>query len=315
MRRIIVAAGMFSSLALLSTPAFPQSGAVTSQVEIVYVAPGMGPSGQISRFNPIYKWLTTRQPLEELKAFLSPLRLPRKLTVQVDECGADRRPYLPGGPVTICYEFIKKLEDTADQNSKDDAELRATVVTAMFVDVTLHELAYAIFDILHVPVWGRMEDAADRLSAFILLQFGEDVTRTTINGLATFLGWPRKTWSGELFASEESPAPQRFYDYLCIAYGGDPVTFYGAVAPDRDGGPLLPWSRAGVSIIRDADALDPKTHEPIRRLVESHSCQREYEQVRNAFNLRIMPYVDPDLLLKVKAAQWFRAGELGKPGK
>jgi hypothetical protein len=41
-------------------------------------------------------------------------------------------------------------------------------------------------------------------------------------------------------------------------------------------------------------------------------CGREYEQVRNAFNLRIMPYIDPDLLLQVKAAPWFLPGELGK---
>ena len=315
MRRIAFAAGMFAALVLSNTAAFPQAGATTSQVEVVYIAPGTGILASSSKFGPIYTWLTTRRPLDELKAFLSPLRLPRKLTVQVDTCGADRRPYQPGGPVTICYELIKKIQDTADENSKDNPEFRTTVVTAMFVDITLHELAYAIFDVLHVPVWGRMEDAADRLSAFLLLQLGEDVSRPTIKGLAAFLGWPRQTWSGELFASEELPAPQRFYDYLCMAYGGDPVTFDSLVAPGRDGDTLLPWSRAGLSIIHDADAKDPRTNQPLARVIESHSCKREYEQVRNAFNLRIMPYIDPDLLLKVKASQWFRAGELGKAGK
>ena len=33
-------------------------------------------------------------------------------------------------------------------------------------------------------------------------------------------------------------------------------------------------------------------------------CQKEFEQVRMAFNLRIMPHVDPDILVKVRAIQW-----------
>ena len=32
--------------------------------------------------------------------------------------------------------------------------------------------------------------------------------------------------------------------------------------------------------------------------------QGEFEQVRMAFNLRIMPHVDPDILVKVRAIQW-----------
>ena len=32
----------------------------------------------------------------------------------------------------------------------------------------------------NIPVFGREEDAADQLSAFLMLQFGKDVARTTI---------------------------------------------------------------------------------------------------------------------------------------
>jgi hypothetical protein len=38
-------------------------------------------------------------------------------------------------------------------------------------------------------------------------------------------------------------------------------------------------------------------------------CSGEYEQVRHAFDLRIMPYVDPDQAIKVRAAQWLSADE------
>ena len=33
-------------------------------------------------------------------------------------------------------------------------------------------------------------------------------------------------------------------------------------------------------------------------------CAGEFEQVRKAFNLRIMPYVDPELLIAIRARPW-----------
>jgi hypothetical protein len=42
---------------------------------------------------------------ETAQQFLSPLRLPRKLKVQVEQCGAPTRAYKPGQPATVCYEL------------------------------------------------------------------------------------------------------------------------------------------------------------------------------------------------------------------
>ena len=57
-------------------------------------------------------------------------------------------------------------------------------VVGPFVDVLLHELSHAIFDMLKIPLFGKEEDAADQLAAFILLQFGNEVARRTITGAA-----------------------------------------------------------------------------------------------------------------------------------
>ena len=88
-----------------------------------------------------------------------------------------------------------------------------------------HETAYALFDLFDVPIWGRIDDAADRLTAFVMMQFGEDNARTTILGSALFFNWSARTWTGKDFASTEAPEAQRFYNFLCIAYGGDPIAF------------------------------------------------------------------------------------------
>jgi len=134
--------------------------------------------------------------------------------------------------------------------------------------------ARAIFDILEVPVWGREKDAADRLAALIMTQFGEDVSRTTIVGTASLFMWSDKAWTGSDFSDTGSPDYQRFYNYVCIAFAAAPLQFGDLV----DKG-ILPKRRAA-------------------------RCQDEYEQVRKAFDLRIMPYVDANLLIKARATPW-----------
>jgi Putative metallopeptidase len=240
-------------------------------IEIVYKEP------RTAAFKPIAERVKQRRVLEQLRVFLAPLRLPRKLTVNVDECGASMREYQPQGPVIICYEVIDQIEKVA---AKADPVVRDRVLIGAFVQAAFHETAHAVFDILQVPVWGRANDAADRLAAFIMVHFGEDVAMQTILGTATFFRLSGRTWTGSEFAEVNSPEAQRFFNYLCIALGGAPRTFDFLVNPKDNEEQLLPDRRA-------------------------ERCKAEFEQVRMAFNLRIMPYVDPDILVKVRAIQWF----------
>jgi Putative metallopeptidase len=262
------------------------------QIQVEYLQPkynsAVTDKNQYNEFTTIYAWLRVRRPLEEIQKFLAPLRLPRPIKIEVDTCGAERRTYVSGGPVTICYELIAKIEKTAAAITGDD-RLKQIVIVGTFTQAVLHELAYGVFDVLQVPVWGREDDAADRLAAFVLLQFSDDVAHTAMVGSAEFFLLSRKTWTGSAFAGAGSPEAQRFYNFLCVAYGGDPLDFGGWTEAPEGKDPLLPKFRT-----------------------DHNGCAYEYEQVRNAFNLRIMPYVDPDLLLQVKAGQWFLPGELSK---
>src|SRR5262249_24886406 len=251
-----------------------QGALQNSQIEIVYGQPS-NPS-----YRPMYDRLKRLQVLEELRQFLVPLRLPRKLTVQVDQCGAPTRPYRPGGPATICYELVEQIERVA---AKTDEDKREMVLVGTFVQAMFHEVALAVLDVLQVPIWGRREDAADRLAGFIMLQFGEDVARQTVIGTGLFLETAGKNWTGKEFANATSPEAQRYFNFLCMAYGGPPKTFEFLVKPDDKQQTILPQDRAD-------------------------RCKDEYAQVRKAFNLRIMPYVDPDLLVKVKSVRWANVG-------
>jgi Putative metallopeptidase len=247
--------------------------AQSSQIEVAYVQPGN------RNFQPIYDRVKNRKVLEELQQFLAPLRLPRKLTVKIDQCGALSRPYRPQEPVTICYELIDQIEKVA---AKGDPKMRQTMIAGAFIQVVVYQVAHAMFDILQVPVWGRAGDAADRLAALVMLQFGEDLALRTIRGSTAFFLASKKTWTGSAFADADSPEEQRYYNYLCIAYGGSPISFDFLVSGNE---PVLPLPRA-------------------RR------CYWEYQQVRMAFNLRIMPFVDPDLLVKIRSADWLLPGDV-----
>jgi hypothetical protein len=232
-----------------------------------------------SRFLSIYDRLRQRHVLEELRDFLTPLRLPRELKVVTEQCDAQTRPYMSGGPVTICYELIERIGRFAREISPNDTEAQNRAITGAFIQATLHETAHAIFDILEIPIWGRAPDAADRLAALIMVEFGEDVARIGINATIELFKWSAnagKPWTGSDFASTASPDAQRYFNYLCIAAAADPLPLDQGGSIDKK---LLPSDRA-----RD--------------------CDDEYQQIRKAFNLRIMPYVDAEALTKVKATPW-----------
>lgn len=253
--------------------------ATTGQIKISYDVPAD------ARLLPHYNELKRRHVLERLQGFVLPLRLPKPLLVRTAECGAETMPYKAGGPVTICYELVQHIATVAAKSTNDPRE-RAQILNGTFVEAVLHQLAYAVFDELQVPIWGREGDAADHVAALIMTEFGDKVALTTILGTAKFFEYSGRTWTGADFASVESPEAQRFYNYLCIAYGGDPITF--SFLKPRPGPSSLP------------------------RLTEHRAqrCGGEYLQVRHAFNQRIMPYVDPDLMVKVRASQWLQPDEM-----
>jgi putative metallopeptidase DUF4344 len=256
-----------------AAPAAPTADWGNSQVEVAYNEP------QDPQFRPIRDRLMRRQVLEQLRVFLSPLRLPRKLLVQIDQCNAERRPYQSGGPVTICYEYIAKVDRTAPRNQPADGLPREMMIAGAFVQAVLHEVAIATFDILEIPVWGREADAADKLAGFIMVQFGKDVALKVMIGAAWFFDASERQWNESDFASEQSPEAQRFFNYLCIAYGADPASF---------------------KFLIDQNLL------PVRR---AQRCTNEFYALRFAFAKEILPHVDVSLLKRVQSASWLMLDE------
>jgi hypothetical protein len=253
-------------------------GLPNPQIAVAYVVPND------PKFRPIYEKLKKRQVLEELQAFLAPLRLPRKLTIKTDTCGNAAAHYQPGGPVVICYEYVANLEQAApdvklkiggQDFTKDDA------LIGSFVHVALSETARAAFDILEIPVWGREEHAADRVAGFLMFQFGEKAAYRTLVGTSWFMSQTAVLSTGlptgdfAYTRGVDGETLQRFYNLVCIALGGDGVKFAFLKKS-------LPEGRA-------------------------NNCRGEFLQLARSFNDTFMPYVDRDLMKKAQATDWLAA--------
>jgi hypothetical protein len=301
MTRAFVASALASGLVWMALPtssasAQAGSGLENSQVDIAYVEP----SNPV--FQPIHERLKQRRVLEELRQFLAPLRLPRKILVKSEQCDRESRPYEPGGPVTICYEYVHQLEKFASRIPAGERTPRGVrredAVVGGFVQIVLHEMSLVVFDMIGVPVWGRERDAADKLAGFLMLQFGTDTARKLLNGAAYFFEASDRTWTGSDFSDERGTEAQRFYNYLCIAYGGDQQAFKDFVAPT--GQQVSRPKGGGASAPPRTDLL------PERRIPW---CRSEYFTVQYSFETTIMPYVDRDLLQQVLAREWLQSDD------
>jgi hypothetical protein len=253
-----------------------------------------------------------RRVLQEYAEFLSPLRLPYTLSMIASDCDGkawDSPYYDPDQHlINMCYSFIAAAEKSAEQL----AQLQSTrqlwtpvskeqLMAGLFASVLLHETGHAVFDLLNVPVFGREEDAADFMAAFIALQFGRDTARTVIKGFAYYWAYDAEQGADPnvekpanpskdpeircqqdpfcAYSDEHGTASQRMYNTLCMAYGGDPVGFKDFV----DIG-WLPKERA-------------------------EGCAGEYQRLKFAFEKAILPFIDQEQMKNIRAKTWFMPTE------
>ena len=217
--------------------------------------------------------------LERFAVFLSPLRLPGTLRLVAKQCDQENAYYnSEETSLNFCYEYLLAFEASAPKETTPQGISREDAIIGSIISTMLHETGHALFSIYRVPILGREEDAADQIAGFVMLQFGTDVARITIKGAAW--KWASRDWADPAYHDVHSTPQQRFYNYLCMGYGGNPQAFQQFV----DLGWLPKWRVPG--------------------------CAREYRQASLAFEKTILPYLDPELAKKVLTLTWIQAGEI-----
>lgn len=229
----------------------------------------------------IHDRLARRNVLERISKFLSPFRLPRDVVILVQSCDGDVNAYYENATIVICYEYLAYIDSHAPIGRDEDGLSRRDAIIGPTVDLFLHEMGHAVFDLLKIPVLGREEDAADLFAAYIQLQADREDALALISGVA-FLGRleTREAMAATVelkhFAKEHGLPGQRLFNVLCVAYGFDPKLFADVITR---------WN------------LPPERAE---------SCALEYAQIDHAFKTLIAPHLDLALLEEVRAKKWLR---------
>jgi len=243
----------------------------TNRVSVSYVVP-KNPAHQ-----PIYERMKERRALERLKEFLSPFRLPSTLKVKLAGCDGEADAFYEDDEITICYEYINELWTNMPAETTADGMAPMDAIIGPLYDTSLHEFGHALFDMLDVPQFGREEDAADQVSAYIILQLGKTEARRLIMGTAyAYMAEARRAAPPSLkeFAGEHGTPAQRAFNLLCMAYGADPKLFGDFVTKG-----YLPKKRADV-------------------------CEDEYQQVAYAFETLIGRHIDRTLAKRILDRSW-----------
>jgi hypothetical protein len=134
-----------------------------NRVSIRYVPP-KNPAHQ-----EIYTDLKQRGALEKLQKLLSPFRLPKTLQISLAECDGEADAFYEDAAITICYEYINELVENMPRETTPSGIRPIDTVIGPLFEVSLHEFAHALFDMLELRVFGRKEDTADQVAAYTLL--------------------------------------------------------------------------------------------------------------------------------------------------
>jgi Putative metallopeptidase len=226
----------------------------------------------------IYELLKERKALEKLQEIFSPFQLPIDVTLKTVGCDGVVNAWYQRPTLTICYEYLADIEKTMPTEATPAGITPADAVIGQFFYVVGHEMGHGMFDLLDVPLFGRPEDAADQFAAFMMLKLGKDQARRLIGGAAfTYKEYVDKTKvvvPQTAFADVHGAPMQRFYNLLCMGYGGDREAFADLVQKG-----YLPEQRA-------------------------KGCRTEYGEVNFAFQQLIVPHLDKQLAKQVLDKTW-----------
>jgi hypothetical protein len=265
--KMLVSVVALLGLTIHSAPAVAQTepSPRTDQVRVVYLEP------KEAKHLPIRDALQQRGTMELVRSLMSSFRLPRELTLEVKGCDGRVDAYYGDDTATLCYEYVELIHQHSPKVGTPEGVARADAIVGAIIDTVMHEVGHAIFDMLDIPVLGREEDAADFFSAYMLLQFPPDDAHRLIQGVVFMLASEAKAELEEplrlkAFSKEHGLPAQRYFNWLCIAYGAKPETFGNLVSRG-----WLPKERAD-------------------------DCDDEYDMLQRAFRKLILPHVDETML-------------------
>jgi hypothetical protein len=254
----------------------------TRQIVIAYETPK----------NPAHEHLRSllvqARVLEQVQEILSAFRLPQPLPISIEGCDgdSDARYLYDEERIKICYEYIEEIWKDVPAQTTARGVSPIDAIVGPLADAFFHEFGHALITLHKIPVLGREENAADTMSAMLMLALAKGEARRLIMGAAYWYTDDLETtltFKPTEFSGVHGTPHQRFFNLICLAYGAHEEMFSDVV----DKG-YLPEERA-------------------------EDCKSEFQQAAHAFNLLIRPHIDEALAKQVFGKPWMPDANLLPP--
>jgi hypothetical protein len=284
LKAIMTAITLATTAAAVAEPA-PETAASelrTHQIAIAYEEPK----------NPTHErlrdLLIQARVLEQVQEILSPFRLPKRLPISIEGCDGelDARYLYSEARIKVCYEYLDDIWKAVPAETTAEGMAPIDAIVGPLADVFFHEFGHALIDLHKIPVLGREENAADTMSAMLMLLLAKGEARRLILGAAYWYTDDLETaitLKPSEFSAVQSTPHQRFFNLICIAYGAHQEMFADLVEKG-----YLPQERA-------------------------EDCKSEFQQAAHAFNLLIRPHIDESLAQQVFGKPWLPDANLPPP--
>ena len=104
-------------------------------------------------------------------------------------------------------------------------------VASNVVSILYHEIGHAVIDLMRLPIFGQEEDAADVLSALLIDEIYEEQTaQNTVRDAAFGFYAEAQNVDEPAYWDVHGPDEQRYYNLVCLFYGGNPAQRAGLAA-------------------------------------------------------------------------------------
>ena len=121
--------------------------------------------------------------------------------------------------VMTCAALLLSILPFVARSDAAQDEFVASNILAIFY----HELGHAVIDVMDVPIFGQEEDAADVMAVLLIDWLFEEETAQAIAYDSAFGYLNEADHDGEIaWWDLHGPDEQRFYNHVCLFYGGNP---------------------------------------------------------------------------------------------
>ena len=163
------------------------------------------------------------QVLDEAVDLIGDYRLPASIRMQASRCGTLNSPSYDtrAQQVDLCTEFIEYWYKRARREGDGQALEQARDVARFAV---AHELGHAMIALFHLPVLGKVEDAADQFATMLFLT--HDRPAPVLSAAMAFEQASRNAqFDRETLGDEHALDGQREANLVCWLFATDSATF------------------------------------------------------------------------------------------